>query len=1030
MIRWIIESSLKFRLLISAFAALLIVLGIIELRSMPMDVLPEFAPPYINVQTEALGLSVSEVEELVTFNLEELLNGTPWLQSIQSTSLHGLSSVTLFFKPGTDVLRARQLVNERLSLAYTLPNVAKPPVILQPLSAMSRVLMIGLSTKQLTPLQLSVLVQWRIRPALLSVPGVANVAVWGMRDQQLQVLVDPKRLQAHQVNLEQIVSTTGNALWVSPLSFLNASTPGSGGWLDTPQQRLEIRHVLPIATPNELAQVIVEDTKLRLGEVADVVENHQPLIGDNIINNGQGLLIIIEKFPGANTLQVTEDVIAKLKELEPGMAGIQSDITLFQPANFIKTAIYNTTKAFCIGFFLLAVLLFLFMYSWRAVLVSLITILVSLSAVVFILGLLGITMNAMTLLGLIMVLAIIVDDAILEVENNQRRLRQYRNKSGATNASIILESCLETRSNMMFATLILFLTVLPILFLNGGPSAVFFHALASSFVLALLISLLVTVLFTPALCLLFLSEKPAKRDVHVLSWLQRGYNSGLNWIMASIAAVWLALGAFIVAILAFAVLAGLIYIGLPTLPEFKESDIAIKWEGPPGTSLEEMLRITNLAGRELRKLPGVRNVVGQIGRAVLGDQVVNANEGEIFVSVDPNANYDATLNAIEKVVAGYPGIYHVVQTYFKEKIQQALTGVSADIVVRIFGPDFTVLNEKADQLKKAIEKLKGVADVHIEHQTVQPEVAIEVDLAKAQGYGLKPGDIRRAAATYVAGIEAGSLFQHEKVFQVVVWGEPSTRQSLTSISDLLIATPNAQWVPLNKVANVSIVSTPSLIKHETVSRYVDISLNVSGDNPAIVMNNVKEILKNTTFPLEYHAVVRGMDQPLMQLRLLIIALVIAIAVFLIFQAAFDSFTLAAIIFFTLPSVLIGSVLTAFTLDDSSFPVLLGLLAVYGIATRNVIMLIKHYQSLETQEADITKRVARGTSERFRPIVISLLAAAIILLPFVWCGNIPGLEITGPIALVIFVGLFTTALYILFIVPSLYLRWGHKREEVR
>src|SRR2546422_3080741 len=323
MIRWIVEWSLKFRLLVLAFSLGMVVFGATQVRSMPVNALPEFAPPYVEVQTEAPGLSASEVEELISLNLEELLNGTPWLQSIRSTSVPGLSSVVFFFQPGTDIIRARQLVSERLSLAYALPNVAHPPVILPPLSATSRAMIVGLSSKQVSAIEMSVLARWTIRPALLSVPGVANVAIWGMRDRQLQVLVDPAKLRAQHVTLDQIVSTTGNALWVSPLTFLNASTPGSGGWIDSPQQRIEVRHVLPISSPSDLAQVNVEGTTLRLGDVSKVVEDHQPLIGDDILDNGSGLMLVVEKFPGANTLDVTRGIEAKLAELQPGLSGIQ-----------------------------------------------------------------------------------------------------------------------------------------------------------------------------------------------------------------------------------------------------------------------------------------------------------------------------------------------------------------------------------------------------------------------------------------------------------------------------------------------------------------------------------------------------------------------------------------------------------------------------------------------------------------------------------------------------------------------------------
>ena len=408
MMRWIVEWSLKFRLLVVALAVAMMVVGITQLRNMPVDALPEFAPPYVEVQTEALGLSAPEVEELVTLNLEELLNGTPWLQTIRSTSVPGLSSITLIFQPGTDIIRARQLVSERLSLAYALPNVSQAPVILPPLSATSRVMMVGLSSKQVSAIEMSVLARWNIRPALLSVPGVANVAVWGMRDRQLQVLVDPKKLQAQHVTLDQIVSTTGNALWVSPLTFLNASTPGSGGWIDAPQQRIEVRHVLPISSPKDLAQVNVEDTSLRLGDVAAVVQDHQPLIGDDVLNSGPGLLLVIEKAPGANTLDVTRGVEAKLDELQPGLSGIQIDTSIFRPASFIDLAIDNLTRALLIGLLLLVMVLLAFFYHWRVALISLVAIPLSLVTAGLVLYLRGDTINMMVLTGLMVAVGIVV----------------------------------------------------------------------------------------------------------------------------------------------------------------------------------------------------------------------------------------------------------------------------------------------------------------------------------------------------------------------------------------------------------------------------------------------------------------------------------------------------------------------------------------------------------------------------------------------------------------------------------------------
>ena len=346
MIRWIVGSSMQFRLLVVAAALAMVVFGITQLPNMPVDVLPEFAPPTVEVRTEALGLSADEVEQFITVPMEQdLLNGVAWLADIQSDSVPGLSSIVLTFEPGTDIIRARQMVAERLTQAAVgLPHVSKPPTMLQPLSSTSRVMMIALSLKTVSLIDMSVLARWTISPRLMGVPGVANVSTWGQRDRELQVLVDPKRLHDKGVSLLQILETTGNAMWVSSLSFVEASTPGTGGFIDTSNQRLGIRHIFPISSPEGLAQVPVEGaTSLHLGDVANVVEDHQPLIGDAVTNNGIGLLLVVEKFPGANTLDVTRGVEEALTALEPGLPGIQVDSTIYRPAGFIETALSNVT---------------------------------------------------------------------------------------------------------------------------------------------------------------------------------------------------------------------------------------------------------------------------------------------------------------------------------------------------------------------------------------------------------------------------------------------------------------------------------------------------------------------------------------------------------------------------------------------------------------------------------------------------------------------------------------------------------------
>lgn len=427
---------LKYRRLVVALAAAFVFFGILQLRNVPVDVLPEFSPPTVQIQTEALGLSAIEVEQLITVPMEQnLLNGVAFLDVIRSESVPGLSSIELIFEPGTDIWRARQLVQERLTQAHDLPQVSKAPQMLQPLSSTSRLMMIGLSSNELSLIETSVLARWVIRPRLMGVPGVANVATWGHRERQLQVQVDPSLLRDKGVSLNQVISTSGNALWVSPLTFLEASTPGTGGFIDTPNQRLTIQHLLPIRTAEELAQVSLEgaeDRGLRLGDVAHVVEDHQPLIGDAVFSDRPGLLLVVEKLPGSDTVEVTREVEEALEELRPGLGDIQFDSTVFRPATYIENGIGHLTTALLIGGLLIILVLAAFLFEWRTVLIAAVAIPLSLVAAGVVIYLRGTTVNAMSLAGLMVGLVAVIDDAVIDAENIGRRLRQRRESASAT----------------------------------------------------------------------------------------------------------------------------------------------------------------------------------------------------------------------------------------------------------------------------------------------------------------------------------------------------------------------------------------------------------------------------------------------------------------------------------------------------------------------------------------------------------------------------------------------------------------------
>ena len=881
MIRRIIWFSLQLRFLVVVIAVVLVAFGVAQLRNTPVDVLPEFSPPYVEIQTEALGLSAEEVEQLITLGLEQdLLNGVPWLRTIYSESLPGLSSIVLVFDPGTDLLRARQMVSERLAQAFALPHVSKPPTMLQPLSSTSRVIIIGLSSKDLSLIQMSVLAHWTIKPRLMGVPGVANVATWGQRDRQLQVQVDPKRLQDNNISLFQVLETTGNALWVSSLSFLEASTPGTGGFIDTSNQRLGIRHMLPIVSPEGLAQVPIGDTGVRLGDVANVIEDHQPLIGDALTNDGSSLLLVVQKFPGANTRDVTRGVEDALATLRPGLTGLEMNSQIFRPADFIEMAIDNLALAVLLGFIFIALVLVAFFFKLRTVMISLVAIPISFVAAGLVLSLSGATMNMMVLTGFLIAIGVVVGDAIIDVENIVSRMRQAR-LEGSTKpaASIILEASLEMRGVIFYSMLILLLVVLPIFFIGGVPGA-FFQPLAVSYGLALLASMLVAMTITPALCLLLLVNEPIERYVSpIVVRLQHVYESWLARIVQR--------GGLTIIIVGIFTVTGLVilpFLDLSLMPTFKERNLVIHMNGAPGISQTEMSRMSGRISQELQSIPGVLNVGTHIGRAVMSDEVVNVSSAELWVSMKPEADYDKTAAAIQDVVDGYPGLYHEVQTYLKEKSNEAgVTEPKNSLVIRVYGDTDGVLRMAAEDVKKAITGITGIVTAQLKLPVQQPILEIEVDLAAAQQYGIKPGDVRRAAATMFSGLQVGSLFEEQKVFDVVVWSTPETRQSLSSIRNLLIDTPNGEHVRLGDVAQVHVASTSSVIRHEAVKRYIDVVADVQGRDLGAVTNDIKARLQNVQFPLEYHAEVLGgfAEQQGTFTRLIAFAIAAVLGIFLL-----------------------------------------------------------------------------------------------------------------------------------------------------
>src|SRR3954453_14335782 len=618
--RWIIGSSLKFRYLVVAAAIALMVFGAAQVRGARTDAFPEFAPPRVEVQTICLGLSSEETEELVTVPLEQALNGVARLHEIRSASVPQLSSVELIFDRGTDLIEAPQVVQERLAqVVPTLPTWAAPPVMRQPISTTSRVMHIGVSSKTVSPTELSTIAYFKIRARLLRVPGVVNVAIWGERLQEDHVEVDPSRLQSHNVSLDDVMNSTAESLDAGLLRYADfGNVIGTGGFIDTPTQRLGIRHVLPFRTAADLAQIPVDRRNgktVQLGQVANVVEGNQPLAGEAVVNGGPGLLLVVEKAAGANTVQVTKGVDRALKQLKPGLPGISIDASIFRQADFIESAIHNLTLALLLGCLLVIAVLTAFLFQWRTALISLVAIPLSLMAALLVLYLRGDTINTMILAGLAIAVGVVVDDAIIDVENIWRRLRLRGDATGRLAPRVILEASLEVRSAIWYATLINVLAVVPGFFLNSVPGS-FFEPLAVSYALAILVSMLVALTVTPALSLLLLSRTQRRGDAPLVRWLKRIYGGLLTRVIGRPQPVFV-----VAALLLVAGTAAATTLGNELYPAFKERDFLMHWITTPGTSHPEERRIVTAASHEMRRIPGVRNFGSHIGQAFLAEEV-------------------------------------------------------------------------------------------------------------------------------------------------------------------------------------------------------------------------------------------------------------------------------------------------------------------------------------------------------------------------------------------------------------------------
>jgi CzcA family heavy metal efflux pump len=1015
MVRGLITFSLRFPPVVLLLALVLLVAGGVSLRNAQWDVFPEFAPPQIVVQTEAAGLSAEEVEQLVAIPVESALNGVSRLQTLRSSSVSGLSVVTAIFEEGTRILEARQLVSERLIEARAvLPDAVAMPRMMPLTSTTSRLLMIGLSSDKLSAMELRTLADWTFRRRLQAVSGVAHVEVFGGDVKQYQVLVAPERLRQYDVSLNQVLAAARSATGF-----------GGAGFVETPNQRLPIRQRTRIEQPADLGAVPVafrEGRALPLGMVADVRVGGADAVGGATIDGEPGVLLVIHKQPAFNTLSVTASVQVALQELGGVLPnGVTLRPALFRQATFIERTVANLRSSIVVGCLLVAAVLSAFLFQWRTLVISLTAIPLSLLGAILVLRECGVSLNAMTLGGLAIALGEVVDDAIVDVENVLRRLLENRRRSDPQPAfDVVLAASLEVRGAVVYASFIVILAFLPVFFLDGLAGK-FFGPLGYAYVAAILVSLLVALTVTPALCWLLLRGLDSQAEFEPR--LVRGCNAVYRKLLPPILnrprrmlllAVLLIAGAG----------AAIPFLGGEFLPEFRESNFVIFMQGKPDSSLAESQRIGSLVARRLKQIPGVTSVAQQIGRADLSEDTWGPNISEVWTVLDETADYDRVLDQVHEILEEVPGYQFQTKQFLRERIDEVLTGSTADIVLRVVGPELTVLRDETARIANLVKEIEGVADLRLEQQVAVPQIEIQLRPQQTLRYGLSVGEVNQATQALLRGAEVGQVFENDTVFDVIVRAAPEVRDHPLSLGELLIDAPSGEKIPLRAVADVGLNYAPSFINREQGRRRMLVTCNARGRDVEGLISEIRTKLDAGRLPEGYHLEYAGEFQARRQAqeRLCLLGALALVGIFMLLYLDFHSLTLALVVLLSVPLAWVGGIAGVLASGGHvSLGSLVGFVTVFGIAVRNGILLISNYQALERQSGLPFGRelILRGSVERLSPILMTASTTGLALLPLVLSGNLPGHEIEHPMAVVIIGGLLSSTVLTLFVMPALY-----------
>ena len=1024
----LISWSLANRAIVLALALAVLLGGTVVAVRMPVDVFPDLTAPTVTVITEAHGMAPEEVETLVTFPLEAAVNGAPGVRRVRSSSATGISVVWVEFAWGTDVYQARQVVNEKLQLARAVlpPEVASP--ILAPISSiMGEIMLISLTSETHSPLELRSTADWVIRRRLLSVPGVSQVIPIGGGVKQYQVLLSPERMAAYGVSLTEVTEAVRTT---------NQNT-SAGFYVEGGQEYL-IHGVGRVRQPAEIAQTVValhDEQFVFVHQVADVQIGPALTRGAGAAQGKPAVILSLQKQPGANTLTLThalDQTLAAIQRTLP--AGMTINAHIFRQADFIAVAIENVVDALREGGLVVVGILLLFLMNIRATLITLVAIPLSLLVAVLSLQLLGGTMNTMTLGGMAIAIGALVDDAIIDVENVLRRLRENAALPQAERANpltVTLKASLEIRPSITFATFIIALVFIPLFFLSGVEGRLLMP-LGLAYIVALFASLVVAISVTPVLCSLVLPHSKGVRestDNPLVRHLQHAYHKTLGYVLPRPGLVITTSAVLFAGTLALTPL-----LGRSFLPEFNEGTLTINTVTLPGTALTESDRLGQMVENILLSFPEVKTTVRRTGRAELDEHAQGVEASEIDVGLQMQERSKAEfLDALRRALTVVPGTNITIGQPISHRIDHMLSGTRANIAVKIFGDDLQRLRRLGLAVRDAMAQVPGVVDLAVEQQTDLPILHLQLNREQIARVGLTVGNVAEALETAFWGKTVSRVLEGQRSFDLVVRYEDATRRDLTAIRSTLIDTPRGGKVPLGLLATVSRALGPNTIGRENVQRRIVVSCNVAGRALQDVVHEMQhQVTTRVSLPQGYYIVYGGQFESAQEASRTIgvLSFFVLGGIILLLTTALRSLRDALIILVNLPLALIGGVIGVFVSGGIlSVASLVGLITLFGIATRNGIMLVTHIRHLMEEEGErFRAAVERGALERLSPILMTALSSGLALLPLVFRGGHPGSEILTPMAIVILCGLVTSTVLNLVVVPALYLKFGRSLTE--